>query len=198
MALAAHCKPHVKPFPPGVLNYVITVFGRTLTIFLMGWFTFAAHADDTLALDSSAKVVALVFVSTECPISNKFAPELERLRTKFSTNDVSLVLVYPNASDTDEKIEQHRRDYRLTGQFKRDSKRLLVKKAGVTVTPEAAVFDEKRALVYRGRVNDQYLALGKGRPLPTQHDLEDAITALLAGKKPRPSRTEAVGCLIQK
>ena len=164
---------------------------------LMGWFIVAAHADDTPWSDWSAKVVALVFVSTECPISNKFAPELERLSKRFPTNDVSLVLVYPNASDTDEKIQQHRRDYRLTGQFMRDPKHILVKKGGATVTPEAAVFDEKRRLVYRGRINDQYLALGKGRPKPTQHNLDEAITALRAGKKPNPSRTEAVGCLIQ-
>lgn len=148
-------------------------------------------------IKASAKLVVCVFVSSECPISNKFAPEIERLSQKYSKDEVSFNVVYPNASDTDSKVTEHRRDYHLTGAFIRDPKHELVKLAGATVTPEAAVFDSKRELVYRGRVNDQYLALGKGRPHPTQHDLEDAITALLAGQKPKQSRTEAVGCYIQ-
>src|SRR4051812_18995677 len=81
-------------------------------------------------LRSDSNIVALVFVSSECPISNKFAPEIERLSKKFSANGVSFTIVYPNASDTDEKIAQHRRDYHLTGAFVRDPKHDLVKAAG--------------------------------------------------------------------
>jgi thiol-disulfide isomerase/thioredoxin len=198
MAFAALCKPHVKTFPVVVLKYVSSVFVRVLTSLLVGWLMVGAHADEASPLDASAKVVALVFVSTECPISNKFAPELERLARRFATNDVSVVLVYPNASDTEVKIEKHRREYHLTGRFVRDTKQVLVKKAGATITPEAAVFNDQRKLVYRGRVNDQYLSLSKERPRPTQHDLEQAITALLDGKRPKQARTEAVGCFIQK
>jgi hypothetical protein len=148
-------------------------------------------------LDAKTKVIVFVFVSSECPISNKFMPELERLAHKFSTNDLSFTLVYPNASDTEANIRKHREEFKLSGNFLRDAKHELVKKAGATVTPEAAVFDEMRNVVYRGRVNDQFLALGKGRPQATQHDLEDAIVAVLRGSKPKQPRTEAVGCSIQ-
>ncbi|HUS33866.1 MAG TPA: redoxin domain-containing protein, partial [Verrucomicrobiae bacterium] len=169
---------------------------RVFPILFAAMFALCGHAAKS-PLDSKAKIVVLVFVSSECPISNKFAPELERLSHKFPTNEVCFTLVYPNASDTASKIKQHRRDYQLTGNFLRDPKHELVKKAGVTITPETAVFDEMRNVVYRGRVNDQYLALGKGRPQPTEHDLEDAIAIVLEGKKPKQSRTEPVGCLIQ-
>jgi thiol-disulfide isomerase/thioredoxin len=169
---------------------------RLFPILFAAVFALCAHAAKS-PLDSKAKVVVFVFVSSECPISNKFAPELERLSHKFPTNEVAFILIYPNQSDTESKVKEHRREYRLTGNFLRDPKHNLVKKAGVTVTPEAAVFDELRNVVYRGRVNDQYLALGKGRPQPTQHDLEDAIAAVLDGKKPNQSRTEAVGCFVQ-
>jgi thiol-disulfide isomerase/thioredoxin len=157
---------------------------------------FCAHGE-TSPLRSRAKIVVLVFVSSECPISNKLAPELERVGHKFSTNDVSFTIVYPNKSDTEAKVAEHRREYHLTGEYRRDPKHKLAKTAGATVTPEAAVFDEQRELVYRGRVNDQFVALGKGRPEATRHDLEEAISAVLAGKKPAQSRTDAVGCFIQ-
>ena len=169
---------------------------RALTFCFVTMLAVCAHAANS-PLKSNAKVVVLVFVSSECPISNKFAPELERLSHKFPTNEVLFTLVYPNGSDTKAKIETHRREFHLTGNFVRDAKHELVKAAGATITPEAAVFDAERNLVYRGRVNDQYLALGRGRPQPTEHDLEDAIAAVLAGTKPKQARTEAVGCYIQ-
>lgn len=148
-------------------------------------------------LKAKEKTLVLIFVSSECPISNKMAPEIERLHRKFSTNDVALTVVYPNASDSEKTIAAHQREYHLSAPFTRDPKHELVKAAGVTVTPEAVVFNAAREIVYRGRINDQYLALGKGRPAPTQHDLEEAIEATVAGKKPKESRTEAIGCYIQ-
>jgi thiol-disulfide isomerase/thioredoxin len=148
-------------------------------------------------LQSKAKVVALVFVSSECPISNKLAPELERLHQKYSKQGAEVWIIYPNASDGEKEIAKHRKEFRLTTPYARDVHHELVKKVGATITPEAAVFDGKRQLVYRGRVTDQFLALGKGRPQPTQHDLADAIEATLAGEMPKQPRTEAVGCFIQ-
>jgi hypothetical protein len=148
-------------------------------------------------LESKEKVVALVFVSSECPISNKLVPELERIHKRFSKKDAQLWIVYPNASDGEPEIAKHRKEFRITAPFARDEKHELVKKSGVTITPEAVVFNEKREIVYRGRITDQFLALGKGRPQPTQHDLRDAIEATLAGEKPKLARTEAVGCFIQ-
>jgi hypothetical protein len=142
-------------------------------------------------------VVALVFVSSECPVSNKLVPELERLHKRFSKKDAEVWIVYPNASDGEKEIAKHRKEYRISAPFVRDEKHELVKKAGATITPEAVVFNEKREIVYRGRITDQFLALGKGRPQPTQHDLADAIEATLAGEKPKEGRTEAVGCFIQ-
>jgi hypothetical protein len=103
-------------------------------------------------LDSKAKVIALVFISSECPVSNRMVPEIERLRRKFATKDVLVCVVYPNASDTETVIEKHRKEFRLQGAFIRDPEHKLVEKALIKITPEAAVFDEPRALVYRGRI----------------------------------------------
>jgi thiol-disulfide isomerase/thioredoxin len=189
---------HVRAFAKHILKYFGGMRSRAILLLFTLFIATRLHAGDLgFPIKTDAKVVVLVFISSECPISNKFAPELERLSYEFSTNDVSFNLVYPNASDTDSKIADHRRDFHLSAPFLRDQKHTLVKIAGATVTPEAAVFDAQRKLAYRGRVNDQYLALGKGRPEPTQHDLEDAISAVLAGHKPKHARIEAIGCYIQ-
>ncbi len=171
------------------MSLLVRVFG----LLLAGSLLFASEGP----LDSKSKVVVLVFMSSECPISNKVAPEIERLYRKFATNGVAVCAVYPNQSDTTELIDKHRKEYRLTVPCLRDPKHELVRKAGVAITPEAAVFNERRSVVYRGRITDQFLALGKSRPEATAHDLEEAITAALAGQAPRQAHLPAVGCYIE-
>src|SRR5689334_12605533 len=101
---------------------------RVILLLFTLFFATRLHAGNSdFPIQTDAKVVVLVFISSECPISNKFAPELERLAHEFSTNDVSFNLVYANASDTDSKIADHRRDFHLSAPFLRDQKHALVK-----------------------------------------------------------------------
>jgi hypothetical protein len=77
----------------------------------------------------------------------------------------------------------------------RDPALALVKFAGATITPEAAVYANGR-IVYRGRIDDRYVDLGVERPKASTHDLEEAIAAVVAGKPVRHATTQAVGCYI--
>jgi hypothetical protein len=70
---------------------------------------------------------------------------------------------------------------------------------GVRVTPEVAVFvpyTSGARMVYRGRIDDKYVDLGKERPQPTTHDLERVLMAIVEGKHVAPTMTRAVGCFI--
>ena len=71
-----------------------------------------------------------------------------------------------------------------------------MKRAHAATAPEAAVFDSKGDLVYHGRIDDLWVTAGRARPMPTTHDLEDAIAAVLAGKAPKEAETRAVGCSL--
>jgi hypothetical protein len=141
-------------------------------------------------------IVALVFVRTDCPISNRYAPEIQRIEQRFRGQGVAFRLVYPEAGATEESIERHRREYGYTMPAIADTKHLYVTKAGVGVTPEAALFVQGR-LVYRGRIDNRYASLGKALAEPSVRDLEDALEAVLAGRSPRASRTKAIGCAIE-
>ena len=63
-----------------------------------------------------------------------------------------------------------------------DPKRDLIVAAGATVSPEAAIFSAKGALLYRGRIDDRAFAPGKHRAEPHERDLRAALDAILAGK----------------
>lgn len=138
----------------------------------------------------------LIFVSTDCPVSNRYAPEIRRLYEEFTPKGVRFRLVYPNRLDTPESIDAHIRMYAYPPVAERDPEHLLVKASGATITPEAAVFDKSDRLVYLGRIDDRFVELGRERPVAGQRNLRNALTALLAGKPVTPARTQAVGCFI--
>jgi hypothetical protein len=152
---------------------------------------------DALQVPASAKAIVFVFTSTDCPISNRYAPELRRLADTFASQGIVFRLIYPNPADEASAIHEHMTAYAYAGAFDafRDPAHALVKFTGATVTPEAVVYAKGR-VVYRGRIDDRYVDLGLERPAPTVHDLADALTAVLAGRPVTHSTTQAVGCFI--
>jgi hypothetical protein len=105
-------------------------------------------------------------------------------------------LVYPDPAENAASIEKHLAEYRLPGTPLRDPKHSLVRRAQVAVSPSAAVFDSSGQLVYSGRIDDRYIDFGKSRPVATSHDLEAAISSVLAHKPIAASRTKAIGCYL--
>jgi hypothetical protein len=140
--------------------------------------------------------MVLIFVRTDCPISNRYAPEIQRLYQKYASQGISFWLVYPEPDTSAAEITQHSKEYRLSLPALRDVRHSLVRKAGVRVTPEAAVFSSDGREIYRGRIDDRFVDFGKERPAPTQRDLDAALRSVL-DHAPMPSReTLAVGCYI--
>jgi hypothetical protein len=160
------------------------------------------RAVNPLAL-GEGRAVVLIFLRTDCPISNRYAPEIKRLAAQYAAAQFDFWLVYPNADESAEAIRRHLKDYSYDLNALRDPRHALVKLTGVSVTPEAAVFvrdkaAQSSALVYRGRIDDRYVAFGKVRPEPTARDLAEVLDALRQGKRVEPRRTAAVGCFISE
>jgi protein-disulfide isomerase len=143
---------------------------------------------------ASPDVTVYVFTTTDCPISNRYAPEIKRLATAFSSR-VKFILVYPVPTDSPAMIREHATKFSYSLDTLRDTDQKLVKQTGVTVTPEVAVMSGTRVM-YRGRIDDRYIEFGKDRLKPTRHDLEDALNAMIAGKPVAQRETRAVGCFL--
>ena len=151
------------------------------------------------ALLAGPAPTVLLFTRTDCPISNRCAPELQRLGRRFRGRGVSFRLVYPDPAETPAAIREHLRAFGLGADALRDPQHTLVRLAGATVTPEAAVFvagPSGPRLVYRGRIDDRAVDLGRSRTEPRTRDLADVLDALTAGRSPAPRTTTAVGCFI--
>lgn len=145
---------------------------------------------------ADAKAIVLVFIGADCPISNRYAPEIRRVEEKFARAGVKFWLVYADAEMSPDAIRKHAKDYQLPQQVLRDPHHALVRLAQARVTPEAAVFLPGARLVYHGRLDNRYADFGKERPEATQHDLEDVLEAILQGKPVPYFTAKAVGCHI--
>lgn len=145
------------------------------------------------------RATAMIFMAVECPICNRYAPEIQRLATRFEAAGIDFWLVYPNADESPEVVRKHVEDYQLTALSKRvirDPQQVLVQRTGARVTPEVVVYRPGGERVYRGRIDDRFPALGLDRREPTRRDLEQVLSAIL-DSKPIPTTGEpAVGCYI--
>lgn len=151
---------------------------------------------DPLLAAAGTKATVLLFVSTDCPVSNRYAPDVRKLYDAYAKDGVAFWLVYPNPADAVSDIRDHIKQFTYPGTALRDVKHELVKRAGATITPEAVVYDGQGRMTYRGRIDDRYSAVGIEKAVATRHDLRDAIAATLAGKPVKERRTQAVGCYI--
>jgi len=148
---------------------------------------------------AGARAVVLIFAATDCPISNRYIPEIAKLHQEFAAKGVSIWWVFPNPADTLSVVRKHGVEYSIDTPTLIDARQELVRMARVAVTPEAAVFAVDNGNlheVYHGRIDDRYIAFGQERQQAAHHELEEAIQAVLAGHSvPQPS-AGPVGCSI--
>ena len=149
-----------------------------------------------LPSEVGSKATVVYFVTHDCPISNKYAPEIRRICDEYEPGGLRCLMAYVDPTINLDEIREHRREYGSQQPAIHDKDHELVGLAGATVTPESAVFDESGRLVYIGRIDNFYAALGTARRKATEHDLRSALNEVLSGKPVSRPRTEAVGCYI--
>lgn len=147
------------------------------------------------------RTAVLVFISSTCPISNRYAPEVNRISAGHGGPKFAFYIVYVEPGLTARAAREHAAAYGYRCPALLDARRALVQRTGVTVTPEVAVLrrDAKPGamqLLYRGRIDDRHVALGKMRAQPTRRDLRLALDAIAKGQPVTQPRTQAIGCFI--
>jgi hypothetical protein len=151
---------------------------------------------DPLAPAPGVKATVFVFITTDCPIANRYAPEIQRLAAIFTSQGVRFWLVYANPHEPPASIRTHLRQFQYAIPALRDPEHALVHFTKVTVSPEAAVVDQGGSLLYYGRIDDRWVNIGRDRPSPTRRDLAEALRATLDGKPVAQTATPAVGCIL--
>ena len=140
--------------------------------------------------------VVLLFLTPDCPISNRYVPEINRIAEMYRDRGVDLYLVYTDPAFSISEIRGHLASYALVPPALLDFEQVLRARTEVEVTPEAAVLDRRGEVLYRGRIDNRFVDFGRTRPRATRHDLRLALDSVLAGRPVELQRADAVGCFV--
>ena len=152
---------------------------------------------------TGTRASVVFFVATDCPVSNAYAPEIQRVCREYGPRGVGCSLMYEDVDTSsapqplDAQVRTHLENFKygsIPAAIDRD--RSAARQARASITPTAVVVDREGAIRYRGRVDNLYAALGKTRQQVTSHDLRDALDAVLTGQPVPHPETEAIGCFI--
>ena len=153
----------------------------------------AVHRPDEWA---GARAVVIFFVTTDCPLSNAYAPEMNRIEQTYAPRGVRFYAVQGDTTVPAEEVRKHAREFGYRFPALLDPRQILSRYTGATVMPEAALLSSKGELLYLGRIDNRVEDFGKTRLQATGFDLRDALEPVLAGRAVPHPRTRALGCAI--
>ena len=145
----------------------------------------------------NAKAVVIVFLGTQCPVSNAYVPTLAALHATYAPRGVVFVGINSNRQDDGPAIARHAREFAIPFAVLKDGDLVVADRLQAGRLCEAFVLDGSLTVRYRGRIDDQF---GKGvkRSSATRNDLSEALAEVLAGKPVSRPVTEVVGCPIMR
>jgi peroxiredoxin len=142
------------------------------------------------------KATVFIFVGTDCPNSNTYAPVLAALYREYSPIGIAFFNVYSDPSESAETVRKHDGDFLVPFPALLDPHQTLARQTGARSTPEAVILGSAGRELYRGRVDDRFVDFGKTRFHPTQNDLRAALDAIMQGKPVPHPVTKVLGCAI--
>ena len=147
---------------------------------------------------SGAKAILLLFVTTDCPVANSYVPEMNRIHDAYASKGVQVYGVQADTTTPDAAAAAYARDFRYGFPLLLDPRQELVRLAGATITPQAAVLAPDGRVLYLGRIDNRVVDFGKQRPQATEADLREALDEVLAGKPVAHPVTKSIGCAINR
>ena len=145
----------------------------------------------------SNKASVLVFLSPECPLCQSYSLTLNQLEKDFQDRGVRFYGIVPDASFSNAVVNSYAEQYQMRMPMLRDNQREVTGLLAAKVTPEVVVVNSQGTVVYQGRIDNWAYELGKKRRVITEHNLKDALTAIVSNKSIAVKKTKAIGCFIE-
>jgi len=149
--------------------------------------------NQTLASLKGKNGSVLIFISTQCPVSNAYNERMEALAQEFGKRGIAVIGIDANSTESAEMVKAFATEKHLTFPMLKDPANKLADKLGATRTPEAYLLDGANKLLYHGRIDNSKEESGVNT-----RELRDAIEAVLAGKPITKTTAMAFGCSIKR
>ena len=152
----------------------------------------------SLASFQAAKAIVISFTCNHCPYAQAYEDRFKALVEEFGPTGVAFLAINPNNADMypDDSFEKMKDRAKARGfnfPYLRDDLQSVARAYGAVCTPHIFILDAARKIAYEGRIDDNW----KDPSAAKQHDLCDALTALLAGKPAPKPNTNPMGCSIK-
>ncbi len=162
---------------------------------------FVLPATDGMTVDATKikdPVLAVVFTCNHCPYAIAYEQRIIELAKHFDQEGVQFVLISSNDAknypeDSFEAMKAKHDELGYPFPYCYDETQKVAKAYGALCTPHCFVFDRSRTLKYKGRIDDSW----KDPSAVTEHNLRDALAALVKGEEPPAHEANAIGCSIK-
>jgi len=146
-----------------------------------------------------APVLVVMFLCNHCPFVIHVLDELDRLVSEYIAKGVAFVAINSNdveayPQDAPDRMRELALERQWQFPYLFDETQEVAKAYRAACTPDFFVFDSKRALVYRGRLDASRPETGIA---PSGADLRAALEAALVGEKPAGEQHPSMGCNIK-
>jgi len=149
--------------------------------------------EHALADYKDSKAIVLIFVSTQCPVSNAYNERMAALYEMYKDKGVTFLGINSNKAEDVKEIKEHAGTNKLGFTILKDVNNVIADKLSASFTPEVYVVNSDLELLYHGRIDDSR----RESEVKTK-DLSAALDEILAGKKVTVTQTKAFGCTIKR
>ena len=182
-----------------------------LTVILIAASSFAMYSGDTpsraenfklkdyngkeyqLSEFKDSKAVVLMFISTQCPVSNSYNEKMAKLYNDYEKKGIVFLGVNSNQAESVEEIKKHSKENKFGFPVLKDVNNLVADKLSASVTPEIYVLNNKLDVLYHGRIDDS-----RREDEVKSSDLRNALDEILSGQNVKVPKTKAFGCSIKR
>jgi peroxiredoxin len=140
-----------------------------------------------------AKAIVLMFISTQCPVSNSYNEKMNKLYDDYQLKNIAFIGINANRTEDISTIKNHAEKHDFKFAVLKDWNNLIADKLKAQVTPEIFAINHNFEVLYHGRIDD-----ARGSGSAKSNDLKNALDEILAGKEVTVKQTRAMGCTIKR
>lgn len=141
----------------------------------------------------ASKAIVLMFIATQCPVSNGYSGRMVELYKDYASKGVVFVGINSNKQESVEEVRNHSKEHGFEFTVLKDWNNVVADKLQASVTPEIYVLNSNLEVLYHGRIDDS-----QRENRVSSKDLRSALDKILAGKAVEVSETKAFGCSIKR
>ncbi len=155
----------------------------------------------SLADYKDAKGFIVIFTCNHCPYSVAYEDRIIETDQKYKAKGYPVIAINPNDPelypvDSYDNMIIRAKEKSFTFPYLFDETQEIYKRFGATKTPHVFILSNKAGkytVEYKGAIDNNY----KDASQASSHYIDDAVEALLQGKKPELTETKAIGCGIK-